>query len=163
MAAELSRRAFSQWSGQAAGVLVADPARAMGIISACPTIQTRTSDSRRGHAAGQRLPVASGEARHLDALGYRPQSLGAGEAHQRQHRLARPPSHGLWQGGPYGPQTKRRIIPLSPRVQPLLEGHFVLHDTLGMAPRTIQMLAKRMANRARISRPVTPHVLRHTF
>ena len=32
-----------------------------------------------------------------------------------------------------------------------------------MAPRTIQMLAKRMANRARISRPVTPHVLRHTF
>ena len=66
-------------------------------------------------------------------------------------------------GGPYGSQTKRRIIPLSPRVQPLLEGHFALHDTLGMAPRTIQILVKRMANRARISRPVTPHVLRHTF
>jgi integrase/recombinase XerD len=66
-------------------------------------------------------------------------------------------------GGPYGSQTKRRIIPLSPRVQPLIEGHFALHDTLGMAPRTIQVLVKRVASRARIRRPVTPHVLRHTF
>jgi integrase/recombinase XerD len=66
-------------------------------------------------------------------------------------------------GGPYGSQTKRRIIPLSPRVQPLLDGHFALHDTLGMAPRTIQILVKRVANRAHIKRPVTPHVLRHTF
>ena len=66
-------------------------------------------------------------------------------------------------GGPYGSQTKRRIIPLSARVQPLLEGHFALHDMLGMAPRTIQMLVKRVANRAHIRRPVTPHVLRHTF
>ncbi len=66
-------------------------------------------------------------------------------------------------GGPYGAQTKRRIIPLSPRIQPLLEGHFALHDALGMAPRTIQVLVKRVASRARIKRPVTPHVLRHTF
>ena len=66
-------------------------------------------------------------------------------------------------GGPYGSQTKRRIIPLSPRIQPLLEGHFALHDTLGMAPRTIQVLVKRVANRAHIKRPVTPQVLRHTF
>src|SRR4029453_11078547 len=61
-------------------------------------------------------------------------------------------------GGPYGSQTKRRIIPLSPRVQPLLEGHFALHDTLGMAPRTIQVLVKRVANRVHIRRPATPHV-----
>jgi integrase/recombinase XerD len=66
-------------------------------------------------------------------------------------------------GGPYGSQTKRRIIPLSARVQPLLEGHFALHDTLGMAPRTIQVLVKRVATRAHIRRTVTPHVLRHTF
>jgi integrase/recombinase XerD len=65
-------------------------------------------------------------------------------------------------GGPYGAQTKRRIIPLSPRVQPLTEGHFALHDTLGMAPRTIQVLVKRVANRTRIKRPVTPPVLRQT-
>ncbi|MEW6747712.1 MAG: site-specific integrase [Planctomycetota bacterium] len=31
-------------------------------------------------------------------------------------------------GGPYGSRSKRRIIPLSPRVQPLLEGHLSLHD-----------------------------------
>ena len=76
------------------------------------------------------------------------------------------PGHRLMvygKGGPYGPQTKRRIIPLSPRVQPLPAGHFALHDTLGMSSCTIQMLVKRVANRARISRPVMPHVLRPTF
>jgi integrase/recombinase XerD len=46
---------------------------------------------------------------------------------------------------------------------PLLEGYFALHDILGMAPHTIQVLVKRVANRAHIRRPVTPHVLRHTF
>jgi integrase/recombinase XerD len=66
-------------------------------------------------------------------------------------------------GRPYGSQTKRRVIPLSSRVQPLLEGHFALHDTLGLAPRTIQVLVKRIANRAHVSRPISPHVLRHTF
>jgi integrase/recombinase XerD len=65
-------------------------------------------------------------------------------------------------GGPDGLQTTRRIIPRSPRVRPLLEGHFALHDPVGMAPRTIQVLGKRVANRAHIRRPVTPHVLRHT-
>ena len=40
---------------------------------------------------------------------------------------------------------------------------FSLHDSLGMGPRTIQGLVKRVANRAHISRPLTPHVLRHTF
>lgn len=46
-----------------------------------------------------------------------------------------------WQGhritvygkeGPYCSSTKRRVIPLSPRIQPLIEGHFALHDTLGI-------------------------------
>lgn len=66
-------------------------------------------------------------------------------------------------GGPYGTKSKRRIIPLSPRVQPLIEGHLALHDNFGMSSRTIQRLIKQVANRAKISRPVTPHVLRHTF
>ncbi len=30
-------------------------------------------------------------------------------------------------GGPYGSKSKRRVLPLSARVQPLLEGHFALH------------------------------------
>ncbi len=66
-------------------------------------------------------------------------------------------------GGPYGSRTKRRVVPLSPRIQPLIEGHFALHESIGMSPRTIQRLLKRLANRACISRPVSPHVLRHTF
>jgi integrase/recombinase XerD len=66
-------------------------------------------------------------------------------------------------GGPYGSKTKRRVLPLTPRVQPLIEGHFAIHETLGVGVRTIQRILKRVANRANISRPVTPHVLRHTF
>ena len=31
-------------------------------------------------------------------------------------------------GGPYGSKSKRRIVPLTARVQPLIEGHFALHD-----------------------------------
>ena len=66
-------------------------------------------------------------------------------------------------GGPYGSRTKRRVIPLSPRTRPLVEGHFALHDSLGMSVRTIQRRIKRLANQAGISRPTSPHVLRHTF
>jgi integrase/recombinase XerD len=66
-------------------------------------------------------------------------------------------------GGPYGKKTKRRIVPISQRVRPILEGHFALHGTLGMSKRTIQRMVKNMANKAHISRPTTPHVLRHTF
>jgi|GEM_PF-451404 len=66
-------------------------------------------------------------------------------------------------GGPYGTKSKRRIIPLSPRVQPLLEGHLALNDKFGIGARTIQRLIKLVANKASISRPVSPHVLRHTF
>ena len=40
---------------------------------------------------------------------------------------------------------------------------FAIHDTIGMTPRTIQRILKRIANKARINRPVCPHVLRHTF
>lgn len=66
-------------------------------------------------------------------------------------------------GGPYGSRSKRKIIPLSARVQPLLEGHLAIHDSIGKSTRTIQRIVKQIANRAYISRPVTPHVLRHTF
>jgi integrase/recombinase XerD len=66
-------------------------------------------------------------------------------------------------GGLYGSKSKRRVIPLANRIQPLIEGHFALHDTLGVGVRSVQLLVKDVANRARIRRPVTPHVLRHTF
>ena len=48
-------------------------------------------------------------------------------------------------------------------IQALIENHLATHDTLGMTERTIQRIVKRVANRAKISRPVSPHVLRHTF
>ena len=51
-------------------------------------------------------------------------------------------------GGPYGKLSKRRIIPLSSRIQPLLEGHLGLHDRIQIG---------------HIRRKVSPHVLRHTF
>ena len=35
-------------------------------------------------------------------------------------------------GGPYGSRPKRRLIPLSAREQPLIEGHFALYDPFGM-------------------------------
>ncbi len=66
-------------------------------------------------------------------------------------------------GGPYGSRSKRRVIPLSSRVQHLLEGHLSLHDRMDVSIRTMQRIMKRLVNRAHISRPVTPHVLRHTF
>jgi integrase/recombinase XerD len=36
-------------------------------------------------------------------------------------------------------------------------------DTLGLSIRSISRLVKRMANRAAVMRPTSPHVLRHTF
>ena len=30
-------------------------------------------------------------------------------------------------GGPFGSKSKRRVIPLSARIQPLIEGYFALH------------------------------------
>ena len=66
-------------------------------------------------------------------------------------------------GGPYGSRTKRRVIPLSSRVQPLLEGHLALHEQMEISARTMERMVKRIANRAQIRRNTTPHVLRHTF
>jgi len=36
--------------------------------------------------------------------------------------------------GPYGSRSRRRLIPPSARVQPLLARHFALYDTFGMTP-----------------------------
>lgn len=66
-------------------------------------------------------------------------------------------------GGPYGSKSKRRVIPLTKRVQPLIESHFSMHDSLGIGVRQVQRIIKQIANRAHISREVTPHVLSHTF
>ena len=66
-------------------------------------------------------------------------------------------------GGIYGKKTKRRVIPMTERVRLLLERHFAFENTFGIPVRTIQHIVKQVANRAGLSKPVSPHVLRHTF
>ena len=82
------------------------------------------------------------------------------------------PSNILWQqrafrvkgkGGPFGKKSKARVVPFSNRVRAVIEPHFALHDSFPVGVRRVQKLVKEIANRACISREVTPHVLRHTF
>lgn len=66
-------------------------------------------------------------------------------------------------GGPFGKLTKKRVVRMSARVTALLEAHFASEDAFGVSVRTMQRMIKIVANRARIVKTVTPHVLRHTF
>lgn len=65
--------------------------------------------------------------------------------------------------GSKGKGKKRRIVPMTDRVRSLLEGYFASQQTFDIGVRACQLLVKRVANRAKISRPCSPHVLRHTF
>ena len=66
-------------------------------------------------------------------------------------------------GGPYGSKSKARVVPMSPRVRKLLEWHFAESNEFPIGPRRVQKLVKTIANQAKVSQEVTPHVLRHTF
>lgn len=82
------------------------------------------------------------------------------------------PKHIQWQqrslrikgkGGPYGKKSKARVVPMSIRVRAIFEPYFALNDTFPIGVRRAQKVVKEVANRARISVDVTPHILRHTF
>ena len=60
-------------------------------------------------------------------------------------------------------ETKRRVVPISNRIRPLLESYFAVSDRMRISSRSAQRMMKRIANRAAISRGVSPHALRHTF
>jgi integrase/recombinase XerD len=66
-------------------------------------------------------------------------------------------------GGPYGKKSKQRVVPMSGRVRGLLEPYFGYKNEWFIGKRQVQKLVKQIADRAKISRDVTPHVLRHTF
>ena len=82
------------------------------------------------------------------------------------------PKHIQWQqrclrikgkGGPHGTRSKVRIVPMSARVRAIFEPYFALNDSFPVGVRRAHKVVKVVANRARLSVEVTPHVLRHTF
>src|SRR5208282_949655 len=82
------------------------------------------------------------------------------------------PKNVLWQqrqlrfkgkGGPHGKKTKVRVLPMSSRVRALLEHHFAMEKAFPVKTRRAQENVKAVANRAEITKDVSPHVLRHTF
>jgi integrase/recombinase XerD len=66
-------------------------------------------------------------------------------------------------GGIHGKKTKKRVVPMSRRVQTLLEHYFAIHDKWPVGARQVQKIVKTISNKAQISQEVSPHVLRHTF
>ena len=62
-----------------------------------------------------------------------------------------------------GKGEKRRVIPLSKIAKFYLVQTFTKQKHIPLAMRTIQKYVKQVAERARIKKTVSPHVLRHTF
>lgn len=82
------------------------------------------------------------------------------------------PQNILWQqkalsirgkGGPYGKKSKIRVVPMSRRIQTLLEHYFAINNKWFIGPRQVQKIIKKLANKGQFIQNITPHVLRHTF
>ena len=52
---------------------------------------------------------------------------------------------------------------MSPRVRAVFEHYFALNDSWFCGDRRAQKIVKRVANRAKLIKDVTPHVLRYTW
>ena len=66
-------------------------------------------------------------------------------------------------GGPHGKNSKKFVVPMSRRVQTLLEHYFAINERWPVGSRQAQKIVKQVANRAKLSHVVTPYILRHTF
>jgi integrase/recombinase XerD len=66
-------------------------------------------------------------------------------------------------GGPYGKKSRLRVVPMSHRVRALMEHYFALKKAFPVKTRRAQDIVKVVANRAGLTKEVSPHVLRHTF
>jgi integrase/recombinase XerD len=66
-------------------------------------------------------------------------------------------------GGPFGTRSKNRVVPMSVRVRTIFEPYFALNDNFPVGVRQAQKIVKRVANNAKLTAEVTPHILRHTF
>lgn len=64
-------------------------------------------------------------------------------------------------GGDYGKKSKKRVVPMSKRVQTLLEHYFAINNHWPVGSRQTQKIVKSIANKAKLSQVVTPHILRH--
>lgn len=60
-------------------------------------------------------------------------------------------------------KKKQRVVYMKEEVRTLLRNHFALNETMGLSLSTVYRTVKQVANKAGIDKPVSPHVLRHTF
>ncbi|KTD32257.1 Tyrosine recombinase XerD [Legionella nautarum] len=52
---------------------------------------------------------------------------------------------------------------MSNRVRALLEHYYAINERFPVGERQVQKIVKEIANKAKITKQVTPHILRHTF
>lgn len=62
-----------------------------------------------------------------------------------------------------GKGNKRRVIPMSSRTRFYLSEYFKENQHIGWSSRWIQKIVQQVAEKAKLMKKVTPHVLRHTF
>jgi integrase/recombinase XerD len=62
-----------------------------------------------------------------------------------------------------GKKPTKRVVPMSKRVRTLLEHYFAINNHWPVGPRQAQKIVKQVADKAKLSRIVTPHILRRTF